>query len=211
MSWRVIGSVPGSVLGSVIKASWELVWEHTVKQFWTVASSTSETVRGSMSGNVLDNVLEGVLGSILGGVHGSVLGGVNGSVLGVYLVVSWALTWECIVKQAGSILSSTLPDMLSRTLTIALDDTLPACLTVHCQGTTQDNLQHTFEHALKYTPIALNDTLPACLTIRSQVSSQNAPNYTPSTFSNLLLGILSRTLLIALGGTLAASLTYAFK
>jgi len=42
--------------------------------------------------------------------------------------------------------------MLSRTLPIALDGTLPASLTVHSQVSSQDALKHTLEHAHKYTP-----------------------------------------------------------
>ena len=38
-----------------------------------------------------------------------------------------------------------------RTLPIALDGTLPACCTVHSQVSSQDALNHTPEHALKYT------------------------------------------------------------
>ena len=166
--------------------------------------------------------------------------------------------------------------MLSRRLTIAPDGTLPACWTVRSQVSSQDDLKHTLEHALKYTPNctlwhtpsllnysppskltrssqvhseyirkytpghapkdaltgtrwhtpSLLDctfshqlsrsfqahsqlhsmTLPACMTIRSQVSSQAAPKYTPSMFSSTLPGMLSRTLLIALDGTLLACL-----
>ena len=69
----------------------------------------------------------------------------------------------------------TLPSMISRTLPIALDGTLPACLTVCSQVSSQDALKHTPEHALKYT-IALDDTpslldytLPSKLSRRSQV------------------------------------------
>jgi len=49
-------------------------------------------------------------------------------------------------------------------------------------------------------------TLRASLTIHTQVSSQDAPKYTPSTFSSTLPGILSKSLLIALDGTLLACL-----
>ena len=41
--------------------------------------------------------------------------------------------------------------MLSWTLLIALDDTLPARLAVHSQLSSQDALKHTPEQALNYT------------------------------------------------------------
>jgi len=41
---------------------------------------------------------------------------------------------------------------LSITLPIALDDTLPAYLTIHSEVSSQDALNHTPKHALKYTP-----------------------------------------------------------
>jgi len=49
-------------------------------------------------------------------------------------------------------LPSTLPGMLSRTRPIALDGTLPACLTVCSQVSSQDTPKYTSKHALKYTP-----------------------------------------------------------
>jgi len=42
--------------------------------------------------------------------------------------------------------------MLCRTLPIALNGTLPACLTVRSQASSQDALKHTPDYALKYTP-----------------------------------------------------------
>jgi hypothetical protein len=47
---------------------------------------------------------------------------------------------------------STHPGMPSRTLPIALDGTLPGCLTVRSQVSSQDALKHTPKQALKYTP-----------------------------------------------------------
>jgi len=42
--------------------------------------------------------------------------------------------------------------LVNRTLPIALDVTLLACLTVRSQASSQDALKHTPEYALKYTP-----------------------------------------------------------
>jgi len=70
----------------------------------------------------------------------------------------------------------TLSSKLPRTLPIALDGTLSACLTVRSPL-----------HSM---------VLPACLTVRSQVSSQVTPKYTSES--------LSSTLPIALDGTLPA-------
>jgi len=75
-------------------------------------------------------------------------------------------------------LPSTLPGTLSRTLPIALDGTLPGCLTVRSQASSQDALKHTPSTLSNTLPIAPDDTLPACLTIRSQVHSEYAPKYT---------------------------------
>ena len=44
------------------------------------------------------------------------------------------------------------PKYTLKTLSIALDGTLPACLTVHLQVCSLDAPKHTPEHALKYTP-----------------------------------------------------------
>ena len=71
--------------------------------------------------------------------------------------------------------------MLSRTLPIALDGTLPECFTVGSQVSSQDTLKHLPSTLSNAVPIAHDDTLPACLTIRSQVSSQDTPKYTLST------------------------------
>jgi hypothetical protein len=76
--------------------------------------------------------------------------------------------------------SCILPDMFSGMLQIALDGTLPACLTVCSQVWSQD--------ACKYTMKIL-------------------PSTPRSTFSSTLLSMLCRTLLIVLDGALLACLT----
>jgi len=53
---------------------------------------------------VPSSAIGSVLASMLGSVVENVLGGVPGSVLGVYLGASSELTWERIVKQAGSVI-----------------------------------------------------------------------------------------------------------
>ena len=55
---------------------------------------------GSVTSSAIGSVLESMAGSVLE----NVLGGVLGSVLGVYLGASCELTWERIVKQAGSVI-----------------------------------------------------------------------------------------------------------
>jgi len=45
-----------------------------------------------------------------------------------------------------------LKSMISRTLPNVLNGTLPACLTVRSQASSQDALKHTPEYALRYTP-----------------------------------------------------------
>jgi hypothetical protein len=52
-----------------------------------------------VSSSAIGSVLESILGSVLE----NILGGEHVSVLGVYLGVSYELTWERIVKQAGSV------------------------------------------------------------------------------------------------------------
>jgi len=76
---------------------------------------------------------------------------------------------------------TTLPGMLSRTLPIALNGTLPACLTIRSQVSSQNALKHTPKHAFKYTPNCTrwhsqfhSMTLPAYLALRSQIHSQEA-------------------------------------
>jgi len=84
--------------------------------------------------------------------------------------------------------------MLSSTLPIALDGTLPACLTIRSQVSSHDSLNHTPEHALKYTPnctrwhapSVLDYTLPSKiwrhsqkhLRVRTQVHLRVARKYT---------------------------------
>jgi len=117
----------------------------------------------------------------------------------------------CTLPSSQDALKHT-PSTLSSTLPIALDDTLPACWSIHSHKTLSSTLPSTIWNTLQ---IALDDTLPGCLTIRSQGSYQDAPKYTPntlsstplSTFSSSLLNMLSRTLLIALDDIPAAYLT----
>jgi len=69
---------------------------------------------------------------------------------------------------------------LSITLPIALDDTLPACLTIRSEVSSQDALNDTSEHALKHTPNCtrrhtpslLDNTLPSMLSRCSQSHSR---------------------------------------
>jgi len=107
-----------------------------------------------------------------------------------------------------STFSSTLPCMHSRMHPVALDGTLPACLTVRSQASPQDALKHTAEHALKYTrnctrwhtPSLLDCTLPSKISRYSQVHLQvplkYAPNctrwYTPSLHAAMPPSTLSR-------------------
>jgi len=98
--------------------------------------------------------------------------------------------------------------------------TLPSKLSRHSQvhsenapKYTQYILMYTPGHALKDAPKCIRWHTPSLLDLHSQVSSQDAPKYTPSTppstpstFSCTLPGMLSRTLLIALDGTLLACL-----
>jgi hypothetical protein len=53
--------------------------------------------------------------------------------------------------------------MLSSTLPIALDGTLPPCLTVRSQVRSQDTPKYTSEYAPKYTSESLSSTLPSML------------------------------------------------
>jgi len=76
--------------------------------------------------------------------------------------------------------------MLSSTLPIALNGTLPTWLTIPSQVSTQDAPNYTpsmFSSTLpgmlfSPLPIVLDGTLPACLTVRSQVSSEGALKHT---------------------------------
>jgi hypothetical protein len=90
-------------------------------------------------------------------------------------------------------LNCTLRSMFSRNLSIPLNGTLPACLTVHFQISSQYALQHISMNTLKYTPNYI------CL-------------YTPSLHDNvipsILLSMLSwRILAVAYNGTLLFYLT----
>ena len=49
--------------GACLTASWELVWERTVKQAGCVPSSAIKSVLESMPGSVLENVLGVYLGA----------------------------------------------------------------------------------------------------------------------------------------------------
>ena len=126
----------------------------------------------------------------------------------------------------SSMFSSTLPGMLSRTLPISLDGTLPACLTICSHIRSHDALNHTPEHALKFTPNCtrwhtpslLDNPLPSKLSKRSQSHSQlhsmthsqhtwlYPPNSALKTLSITLPSMLSSTTPIALDGTLPACL-----
>jgi hypothetical protein len=140
--------------------------------------------------------------------------------------------WTYTLKSALKMLSITLLSMLSSILPIAVDGTLPACLIIYCKESSQDSLNHTAEHALKYTPnhtwwhspSLLDYTLPselcwcfkshfwACSQVQSQlqwiVYSQHGCLNTLKCALNLLSrtlpSILSSTLPIALDGTLPA-------
>jgi len=73
-------------------------------------------------------------------------------------------------------LHSMLPCMLSTILLIALDGTLAACLNVHSQVSSEDPLNHTPKHPLKYIPNCtrwhppslLDCTLPSMLSRNTQ-------------------------------------------
>jgi len=77
--------------------------------------------------------------------------------------------------------------MLSSTLPIALYDTLPACLTIRPQVSSQDPPKYipsTFASTLpgmlpRTLSVVLDGTHPACLTVRSHTSSQEAFKQTP--------------------------------
>jgi len=79
-------------------------------------------------------------------------------------------------------------------------------LSRHFQIHSEYVLMYTAGNGLKHAPKCTRWHTPSVLDLRSQVRSQDAPMYTPSTSSNTLPGMLSRTLPIALGGTLPACL-----
>jgi len=64
---------------------------------------------------------------------------------------SWP-AWLHVYKEALKMHSITLPSTLSSTLPIALDATLAACLTVRSQVCSQDAVNLTPKHPLKYIP-----------------------------------------------------------
>jgi len=82
---------------------------------------------------------------------------------------------------------------------------------VHCEYPPKDTSAYVLTympgHALKGAPKCTRWHTPSLLDLHSRVSSQDTLKYTPSTFSSTLLGMLSRTLPIALSGTLPACLT----
>ena len=59
--------------------------------------------------------------------------------------------WPKLPSTPQSTFSSTLPGMLTRTLPIALDGTLLACLTIRSQVSAQDSSKYTSEYAPNYT------------------------------------------------------------
>ena len=59
--------------------------------------------------------------------------------------------------------SSTHPGVLPRTLTVALDGTQRACLTVHSQTSAQEALKYISNCIRWYTPSLLGSTLPSTL------------------------------------------------
>jgi hypothetical protein len=81
-------------------------------------------------------------------------------------------------KHTPSTFSSTFPVMLSCTLPIAFDGTLPACLTVHSQVSSHDALKHIPQHTLKYTPNCTRWHTPSLLDIHCQSHSKYVPKYT---------------------------------
>ena len=68
---------------------------------------------------------------------------------------------------------------LSRTLPFALNDTLPPCLTIRSQVSSQDALNHTPEDTLKYTPYCTRWHTPSLLDSTLPVSSQDTLKHTP--------------------------------
>jgi hypothetical protein len=68
--------------------------------------------------------------------------------------------------------------MLSLTLQIAPNGTLPACLTVRSQHSLQDALQHISQHTVEYTLNCTSQPLPVCLSQPVYSSSQDGSKYT---------------------------------
>jgi hypothetical protein len=77
-----------------------------------------------------------------------------------HCIQTWKQAARCIVLHAPKYALKYTPDctqldtpcLLYYTLPIALDGTLPACLTVRSLVCSQNALTHTLQHALKYTP-----------------------------------------------------------
>jgi len=80
-----------------------------------------------------------------------------------------SMLWRC--SPVHSVCSQVHSPMLSRTLTLALDGTQQACLTVHYQTSTEEDHKHTPKRGLEcasnctqsYTPRILDSTLPCTL------------------------------------------------
>ena len=68
--------------------------------------------------------------------------------------------------------------MLSSTLPIALDGTLPACLTIRSQVSSQETPKNTSEYAPKYTSKSLASTHSRGMTLA--ISLDYAPMYAPA-------------------------------
>jgi len=79
---------------------------------------------------------------------------------------------DCMLPSKLSRCSQVHSRALSRTHPIALDDTLPACLTVRSHVSSQDTTKYTSESLLNTLQIALNGTLPAYWALCYQVHCQ---------------------------------------
>jgi len=92
------------------------------------------------------------------------------------LLVYFTYTPKYGLKVLPSILQSTfssaLQRILSRTLPVALNGTLPACLTVSSQVSSQDTLNDLPRILSRTVPLALDESLPVYLALHSQVHSQ---------------------------------------
>ena len=78
-------------------------------------------------------------------------------------------------NSALKMLPSALLGMLSRTLSIAPNGTLPVCMTICSQVSSHNNLKHTPDHAFKYTPSCTRWHTPSLLdcTFRSKLSRRS--------------------------------------
>jgi len=115
-----------------------------------------------------------------------------------------------------SMLPSTLLGVLARMPPIALVGSPPASLTIYCQVRSQVTLKHTPEHVFNYTCNCIAWHTSNLLTIHSQdkpstkilpCTFQASPQIHLWVFSSSVLSIISRMHLIALNGTLLASVT----